>query len=177
MFPLDQPVSISIPAVVRDRRAHVAELAVATLGLTQNIPQLLRALQADHDGARLAAIVALREWLPRSAENAAILRDELARYYRNDEIEPLNELLWGYRTEDFRVPDVSTRLIDWLRHDDLAIRELALYQIRAGANRATDYHPLAPVVQREAAIKRLEEVVRRQGALLPPVEPPPSPAP
>lgn len=175
-FPLDQPVSVSIPAVVRDRRGHLAEFAVETLELTQNIPQLLRALQADHDEARLAAIVALRQWLPRSEKNAETLRDELARYYRNDEVEPLNELLWGYRPDDLRIPDVSGRLVDWLSHDDVAVRELALYQIRTVANRSTDYHPLAPLIQRDAAIKRLQETVRRQGGLLPPLEQPPAPA-
>lgn len=168
MFPLDEPVSVSIPAIIRDRRPHISQLAVETMALTQNIPQLLRALQADHDGARQAAIVGLREWLPRSPDNAAILRDELGRYFQDDEIEPLNELLWGYRPEDFRNAEVSARLIEWLSHDRLAIRELALYQIRTGAGRSTDYHPQAPAVQRQAAIMRLQEVVRRYGALLPP---------
>lgn len=167
-FPLDQPVSVSIPAIVKDRRAQISQYAVQTLALTQNIPQLLRALQADHDDARQAAIVGLREWLPRAPENANILREELNRYYRDSEVDPLYELLWGYSPDDLRKTDVSRRLIDWLSHDNLAIRELAIFQIRTGTNRPTDYHPLATPVQRQAAIGRLQDQVRRLGALLPP---------
>jgi hypothetical protein len=171
MFPLDQPVSVSIPAIVKDGRPKISQLAVETLGLTQNVPQLLLALQAGHDESRQAAIVGLREWLPRSLDNpdnAAILRDRIEHYFQDDEVEPLNELLWGYSPQDFRNADVSARLIDWLSHDNVAIRELAIYQIRTGTNRPTDYHPLATAVQRQAAIARLQEVVRRYGALLPP---------
>lgn len=170
LFPLDQSVAAGVPAIVRDRRAQISRFAVETLGLTQNIPQLLRALQAEHDEARQTAIVEIRKWLPRSPDNAGVLRDELGRYFRDDEVDALNELLWGYSADDLRDAEVSTRIVDWLADDNVAIRELALYHIKTGTNRPTDYHPLAPIVQRQAAIARLHEVVRRQGGLLPQAE-------
>ncbi|MBL8848265.1 MAG: hypothetical protein JNG89_01215 [Planctomycetaceae bacterium] len=167
LFTKDQPVSVSIPAVVKDRRRQISEFAVETLALTQNIPHLLQALQAEHDESRHAAIVGLREWLPRSSQNADILREELSLYYQDDEVEPIYELLWGYSLQDFRSLEVSERLIGWLSHDNLVIRELAIYQIRTGTNRPTDYHPMALAEQRQAAIARLQEAVRRYGALMP----------
>jgi hypothetical protein len=167
-FPSDQPVSLSIPAVVKDRRAQLSKYAVQTLALTQNIPQLLRALSAEHDEARQAAIVGLREWLPRSADNAAILHDEIDRAFRDDEVEIVYELLWGYNQEDFRNADVSRKVVNWLGHDNVAIRELAIYQIKLGTNRPTDYHPMAPLAQRQAAMSRLQDQIDRTGALLPP---------
>jgi hypothetical protein len=168
LFPSDQPVSLSIPAVVKDRRAQLSKYAVETLALTQNIPQLLRALTAEHDEARQAAIVGLREWLPRSADNTAILHDEIDRAFRDDEVETVYELLWGFDQEDFRNADVSRRVVNWLGHDNVAIRELAIYQIKLGTNRPTDYHPMAPLAQRQAAISRLQDQIDRTGALLPP---------
>lgn len=168
VFPSDQPVSLSIPAVVKDRRAQLSKYAVQTLALTQNIPQLLRAITAEHDEARQAAIVGLRQWLPRAAGNGAILHEEIDRAFRDDEVEIIDELLWGYDQEDFRDPDVSRRIVSWLAHDNVAVRELAIYQIKLGTNRPTDYHPMAPLAQRQAAIVRLQDQIDRTGALLPP---------
>lgn len=174
MFTINEPVSVNVPGIVRDRRSRIARYAVETLALTQNIPELMRALQTEHDEARRAAIVGLREWLPRSPDNADILHDEITRYFRDVEVAPVEELLWGYSLRDLRDADVSERLLGWLAHENLAIRELAIFQIRTGTNRPSDYHPLATVAQRQAAIARLNEIVRRQGALLPPA--PPAPA-
>jgi hypothetical protein len=153
---------------VKDRRAQLSKHAVETLALTQNIPQLLRALTAEHDEARQAAIVGLREWLPRSADNAAILHDEIDRAFRDDEVETVYDLLWGFDQDDFRNADVSRRVVNWLGHDNVAVRELAIYQIKLGTNRPTDYHPMAPPAQRQAAISRLQDQIDRTGALLPP---------
>jgi hypothetical protein len=168
MFSSTEPVSVTIPGIVRDRRSRISRYAVETLALTQNIPVLMHALQSENDESRRAAIVGLREWLPRDAENAELLHQEAATYFSDEKVAPIEELLWGYSQEDFRDPDVSTRLVGWLENENLAIRELALFHIRTGANRQTDYHPLAPPQQRQAAINRLNETIRRQGALLPP---------
>jgi hypothetical protein len=174
MFTLTEPVSVTVPGIVRDRRPRISRYAVDTLALTQNIPQLMNALQSENDEARRAAIVGLRDWLPRSGDNAAILHDEATRYFRDEEVAPVEEMLWGYSPQDFRSPDVSARLVGWLGNENLAIRELALFHIRTGANRQTDYHPLAPVTQRQSAINRLNDIVRRHGALVPPeVQPQP----
>lgn len=169
-FPLDQSVAVGVPAIVRTGPAKISQLAVETLGLTENVPQLLRALQVIHNEGRQAAIVELRKWLPRRPENADVLREQLGTYFREDEVEPLYKLLWGYSADDLRDSETAMQLIEWLSHDDLAVRELALYHIKTLTNRPTDYHPLSPVVERQAAISRLKDVVRRFDGLLPPEE-------
>jgi hypothetical protein len=166
-FPLDQPVWQSIPAIVRDRRPKLSEFAVETLSVTGNYRELARALNADHEESRLAAIVGLREWLPRSAEHAELLRDELAMTFRDDAAAAIEELLWGYTIDDGRDADTSARLVGWLASDKVAVRELALFHIKMLTGRDNDFHPTASMAQRDAAIARWEEFLRRNGALVP----------
>jgi hypothetical protein len=168
-FALDQPVAHSVPALVKDRRPKMSELAVQTLGLIDDHRQLVRALQADHEEARLAAITALRQWLPRAAENAPLLREEIDRVFRNADVDVVYELLWGYDQDDARDPMTSRRLVQWLAHDDLAIRELAFFHVfNLTGGRRNDYRPNDRLTQRQASVVRWEELVERQGALLPP---------
>ncbi len=168
-FALDQPVALSVPALVKDRRPKMSELAVQTLGLIDDHRQLVRALQADHEEARHAAIVALREWLPRAPENARLLREEIDRVFRNADVDVVYELLWGYDADDARDPMTSRRLVQWLAHDDLAIRELAFFHVfNLTGGRRNDYRPNDRLTQRQASVVRWEDLVERQGALLPP---------
>lgn len=166
-FPLDQPVWQSIPAVVRDRRPRLSEFAVETLALTGNYRELVRALKADHEESRLAAIVGLREWLARDPAHADLLRADLAMMFRDDDATAVDELLWGYNQDDGRDAATSARLVDWLGSDEVAIRELALFHIKMITGRDNDFHPTAPLAQREAAIGRWQEFLRRNGSLVP----------
>ncbi|MFG0295841.1 MAG: HEAT repeat domain-containing protein [Maioricimonas sp. JB045] len=165
-FILEQPVSQFLPTVVKDPRPYIAELAVKALAVTDDYRALLRALQSDHEESRLAAIVALREWLPQDPRNGELLVTELNRTFRDDDVTALEQLLWGYSAEDARDPEISRQLVAWLSHDDIAIRELAFYQIYRLTGRRYDYRSFAPPVQRQAAVVRWEEHLRREGALI-----------
>jgi hypothetical protein len=174
-FVLDEPVSYSIPAIVKDRRPRMSEFAVQTLALTDNYRQLLRALQADHSEARHAAIIGLRQWLPQSPENGPLLKDEIGRVFRDTDVDTVYGLLWGATEDDARDPEASEKLVLWLGHEDIAIRELACKNLLDVTGRDNDYQPMAPLVQRQAAIGRWIEHLKRYGALLPPSEAAPAP--
>jgi hypothetical protein len=174
-FVLDEPVSFSIPAIVKDRRPRMSEFAVQTLALTDNYRQLLRALEADHSEARRAAIIGLRQWLPQDPENGPLLRDEIGRVFRDADIDTVYWLLWGFTEDNARDPAASERLVSWLGHEDIAIRELACKNLLDLTGRDNDFQPLAPLVQRQAAIARWIDHLKRFGALLPPAEAAPAP--
>jgi hypothetical protein len=167
-FVLDQPVSFTIPAIVKDRRPKLSEFAVQTLSLTGNYRQLLRALQADHAESRQAAIIGLKQWLPQAPENGQLLMDEIGRVFRDADQETVYPLLWGFTEDAARDPQTSQQLVTWLGHEEIAIRELAYKNLLDLTGRSNDYLPMAPLVQRQAAISRWQDHLRRYGALLPP---------
>lgn len=166
-FPLDQAVWESIPAIVRDRRPMLSKFAVETLGLTGNYRELVRALSADHQESRLAAIVGLREWLAADPAHTDLLTEDLSMSFREGDAAAVEELLWGFSRDDGRDPETSRRLVEWLSSDQVAIRELALFHIEMLTGHDNDYHPTAPLAQRDAAIGRWQEFLRRNGALIP----------
>jgi hypothetical protein len=167
-FSIDRPISQGIGPVAKDRRAGIAELAVKTLALIDQYQLLVPALGAEHQEARVAAIQGLRQWLPKNPENEKLLRDELGRIFRAENVDPMVRLLWGFRTEDAQRPEISRQLVDWLKDDQIAIRELAFFFINRLTGRTYDFLPMAPAPERRAAVARWEDYLKRNGgALLP----------
>ncbi|MBX3443159.1 MAG: hypothetical protein KF774_12205 [Planctomyces sp.] len=167
-FALDQPIQMSIPPVLRDRRAHMARLAAQTLALTDDVENLVLALSNDHEEARLAAIVSLREWLPRQLENDDRLREAASRVFRGEDAAVAVELLWGKSDADVRSEAAAQQLLAWMGSDNVAIRELAFFQVHRLTGKDLGYRPVNPLAQREAALERWREHVKRTKGLLPP---------
>ncbi len=139
-FTLDQPVSVSMPALVSNEVSRISELATYTLGLVDDTPSVVRALQSKSEETRLAAIHTLRGWLPTAPENAGLLEHEVSRYFPDEDVATVTELLWGYSEADARDPAISRTLVDHLGHRDVAIREIAIFQIKRLTGRDRDYH-------------------------------------
>ncbi len=141
-FLSDQPVSASIGTVAKnDRNAKVAELAVRTLALTNQYPMLVEVLaQVPHEEAVHAAANGLRTWLPLAPHHGGLLEKELNTSFppgtkvlgtEMDDRAIVLRLLWGYNPEtDARDRRTADQLVQWLDHDRLAIRLLAIDQIR-----------------------------------------------
>jgi len=177
-FISDRTISQSIGPVVSDRRAGISELAVKTLSLLDQYPYLVTALQSDHQESRLAAIHGLRAWLGEDPDvHGALLPEELSKVFRNENVATLTRLLWGYGIQDARNPEISRQLIDWMKDDQLAIRQLAFEFVSRTVGKTYDYLPIAPPAERRAALGRWEDYLKRNGGALLPSDPVPADVP
>jgi hypothetical protein len=165
-FTQDQPIAQSIRPVIKDRRPPLSELATQTLALTGGYPGLVDALSAPHEESRLAAIAGLQSWLPLAPENAEGLQAELQNRFRAEEAQAIYRLLWGYSGEDARNPVVAEDLINWMGHNEIAIRELAFFHVLRLTGRRYDYRPNDPAPNRAVAIDRWRTYLSETGALL-----------
>jgi len=161
------PVAASIAPLVRDAQPRLALMAVKCLAQISHIPSLVKVLQRNaHEEVRIAAIDAIRNWLPRSPQNEAKLMEELRSVFPEPLAETVLRLLWGYSREDVQQEKRSQELVDWLEHDDRAVRDLSFYHIRRLTNR--DY--VAPD-KRKSLVKRLRVQIQRDQALIPAEKP------
>ncbi len=161
-----QSVETSIVPLLKDRRAGLSELAAKTLALIGDWKDLVPALKNDHQETRLAAIYALRNELAKNPGSAGAIREELGRNFPTEKVEPLIRLLWGFNAEDARRPGPSLQLVEWLKDDEIAIRELAFHYISKLTARTHDYLPMAPATERKATVYRWEEYLKRNGGAL-----------
>lgn len=161
-------VLLSIAPVVSDRRAMISEFATKTLALTGNDLEIVPALESDHEEARLAAIIALRERLARDPESIAQIRSEMERLYRSDLVEIMVNLLWGYSRQEGESPEISQMLVELLANENLSIRQMAHFQVLRLSGRNYGYHPQAPLSERNAAVSRWVEFVKRDKSLVQP---------
>lgn len=158
----------SIAPVTADRRAIIAEFAVLTLALTDNYLEIVPALISDHEEARMAAILSLREWLAEDPDRITPLREEMERLFRSELVEQITTMLWGYSRLDAQSPETSQMLVELLGNEDLAIRELAHFHVTRLTGRNYGYHSQAPIAERNAAISRWVEFVKRDKSLVQP---------
>ena len=105
--------------------------------------------------------------MPRSPENGERLKAVLPTTFQSGDVDVVYRLLWGYNKEDARDRTMSDQLVDWLEHDHIAVRELAIYHIYRLTGQKREYLPHKPAAQRKAAVNRWRDLVDKQGALLP----------
>ena len=167
-FAIDQSVSMSIPALVSDRREAISSLATYTLGLVDDVSMLAKALQSEHEETRLAAIWSLRSWLPSDPNNTALLEMEVARHFPDEEVADVVALLWGYSLEDARDQTISAQLVAWMDHKDLSIRELAYFHVSrlVGRTTAHGYRPNLADSPRNAALLGWRNHLEKNGGQL-----------
>ena len=167
-FAVDQPVSLSIPALVLDRREQVSSLATYTLGLVDDIPMLVKALQSDYEPTREAAIWSLRGWLPSNPNHTALLEMEVARIFPDEDVEDVVDLLWGYSIADAKDPMTSRKLVAHMDHKDIAIRELAFFHVSrlTGRHNAHGYRPNLADAPRNATLMGWRNHLEKNGGVL-----------
>ncbi len=171
-FVIEQPIRLSLPATVQSRRPQLSEWGVKTMAVTESVGSLVEALtHAEHEESRMAAIHGLRQWLPTDPGNKDILRTELENNLHGDAADIVYKLLWGYDENDLAkrtpLPTPSQRLLEWLGHGEIAVRELAFYHLYRLTGRKYDYRPLNSAAQRNIAINRWQSYLDKEGALIP----------
>jgi hypothetical protein len=107
-------------------------LAVFSLAAMEETPAVVEALEnKKYRDVRLAAIEGLRHYLGRSRDNVA----ELFHFLRQKKFSPGHatitiQLLNSFSDREIARPETYSLLIEYLRHDHLAIRELADWHLR-----------------------------------------------
>lgn len=173
----DQPVSLSIGTIAKnERNPKLAELAVKTLALTGQYPTLVEVLgQVPHEEAVQAAANGLRTWLPLAPDHGNLLQKELNSVFEPgarsigggmDDPSIVLRLLWGYNPDDARDRATSNQLVQWLDHDQLAVRLLAIDQIARLTGQTLRYKASMRVGERKAIKKQWEQYVERHKGLL-----------
>lgn len=167
-FNLDLPVQNSIgPVAEQDKRNTIATFATKTMSLIDDASTLVRVLTSSHEDTRHAAMVGLREWVMTSPDLAPRLEEEVSRVFRDQEAPIVVKLLWRVGDEEARDESASMQVVEWLASDNIAIRDLAYYEVLRLANRDLGYRPQNPVGQREPALMRWRDLVRRNKGLVP----------
>ena len=166
-FDADQPLLLSMPAVVSNPRPAISELAVKCLALTDSHEPLVKALsRGDHREARLVAITGLRQWLPLDPRNRVLLKAELAKHFLPSDADAVYRLLWGFDQSDAKTPATSRTLVGWLESEQLAIRELAFFHVQRLTGLKHEYSPINPPGQRRAAVERWYSHLEKKGGAL-----------
>jgi hypothetical protein len=166
----DKPLD-DVPADLRafaDRdsdhgRADVTHrFVVYTLGATDDLPRLVKCLtDAKQADVRDAAIEALRHWIGRGPGQDQKVYDLLVKQekYKPTQAEVVMQLLHSpFRADE---PEAYQTLIDYLRHDNLAVRELArwhLYRL-APAGKDIAYDAAGTAEDREKAYNKWKELI------------------
>ncbi|MBL4884835.1 MAG: hypothetical protein JKY95_09910 [Planctomycetaceae bacterium] len=160
---------LDLEGIVNDPHPRIAELAAQSLALGNRTDSLVYALvHSPHEESRTAAISGLRYWLPQTPGNREILRTLLNRTVNESTAFIVYNLLWGYDEKDAVDSELSRQLVTWLRHDQVAVRELSIYWISHLTGQKLRYRPLAPLSTREKAVISWERHLARVGALMPP---------
>src|SRR5262249_27344578 len=128
------------PAEVTPLNALNAMLAIRSLGALDAVGDLINILE-DGDKPpqmRQEALFTLRHWTGRNDGQEAKLYDPKTGSgvltgggkYNKGEAETIMSLLHSLSVEQLRSPDTWAYLIENLKHDKLAIRELSYYHLR-----------------------------------------------
>jgi hypothetical protein len=121
-------------------------------------------LNAGNDpGSRRAAIAALRKVMARGEPWLSNLRKELAHLGDGEAWAKMVEgLLVGFPAGEKPAPEVRDRLIEWLKHPDPGVRELALENLMriTGRADALGYDPDKPT---DAAVEEWRSLLTPRG--------------
>ena len=164
----DLPLNETLPPIVTSNSQMMSLFAVRSLAATGQYEELVKALaRVEFEESRVAAVSGLKNWLVQAPENRDLLKAELLKTFPPENVDPLYRLLWGYNETDARNAATSRILVDWLRHDSLAVRHLAFAQIYHLTGLKHEYRPTNPANQRNVAVDRwMKELERHKGALL-----------
>jgi hypothetical protein len=139
-------------------------LALRGLGAMGNYASLLDCLADDkHAEVRIVAIGELRHLLGLSAKNGDKLRQALRqKNYSDGQSQTILQLLHGIAPQDWPNPTVRAIVVDYLKHDKLAIRQLShtlLLALQPDEGRKIAYDPAGDSESRERGYEAWKKLV------------------
>jgi hypothetical protein len=139
----------------------LAIIAMAALDKLERLGKALR--EAKHPDVWEAGVVALRNWIGRGPGQDQILYKGLIEVakYKPVHAETVLQLLHSFGEGELASPETYQTLIDYLDHDQLAIRGLAYWHLfrLVPAGREIGYNPLDPKEARLAAVEKWRKLV------------------
>lgn len=161
------PLEHTVPTIVGSKVPRLAEYAAKTLVVTEQISGLVETMaRGEYEEVRAAAITGLRQWLPKAEANRDILKAEIEKHFPPEQVDPIYRLLWGYDDTDARSQAASRLLVEWLRHDNIVIRQLAILHVYRLTGQRYDYRPVDAAGRRNVAVERWEQHLKKNDELL-----------
>lgn len=146
------------------KEAAAREVAVYSLGALNDMPHLVEALAAGkHANVRETAISALRHWIGQGSGQDLRLYRFLVdqKMYSTNQAEIIMQLLHSFEDAARDRPETYETMIEYLRHDNPAIRELARWHLYrwAIAGRDIPYNALGSNAELDKAYKAWKALV------------------
>jgi hypothetical protein len=154
-----KPIGEVLDELVSSDDAYQRKLAIMASAAFDDLERLGKALrEAKHPDVWDNGVLALRQWIGRGPGQDMILYKGLLEKAKLNPVqaETVMQLLHSFSDEDLANPALYQTLIDYLSHDQLAIRGLAnwhLYRL-VPEGRDFGYNPLAPKEDRDKAIAK-----------------------
>jgi hypothetical protein len=127
----DDQVEATLAEALQSPEVSMRILAVRCHGAIGDLSPLLDALvNKKHPEVRDIAVEELRHWIGQNRDNGQRLHDTLAKKkYSSKEADVIMGLLPNLSDSELKQPETYSRLIDYLRQDEPAIRVLAHWHL------------------------------------------------
>lgn len=155
----------AITEMAKESDPTSARLGIHCLAAIGSLSTLLDELANERSPeGRRASIDALRFWIGQRPENDQSLYSALEKKYRAGPAEVIMHLLHGFSQDTRAKPETFEYLIEYLKSDKLAVRELAWMNLLLMPEtqeiaKAIPFDPAGGVDQRTAAYSRWKEIV------------------
>lgn len=161
--------------VIRTRTQEAADPRVRAVGVfflqaLDGLAYLIDALEDPRSPqVRGTAREALQRWMARGVEHDQELYRTLQekKAYSADKAELIVRLLYPLTPQDVQRPETYEQLLSWLNHENLAIRELALWHLSLLVPEAAKtilYDPTGNEDQRKPAWEQWQKFLKEKGA-------------
>jgi hypothetical protein len=159
-----KPIGEVIDERLNSDEAYQRKLGIMASAAFDDLERLGKALrEAKHPDTWENGVLALRHWIGRGPGQDQILYQGLLEKRKLSPVqaETVMQLLHSFSDEDLTNPALYQTLIDYLSHDELAIRGLANWHLRrlVPAGREFGYDPLAAKGERDKAIAKWKTLI------------------
>ena len=155
-FQPDRPASLVLMELTEHRQMEVRWLASRSLGYLGQFEPIVAALNDNGFKREWPDYVEqLRQAVARGPEIAAGIRQSLEKHFgQNGPI--LYRMLWGYTDKDLQ-GGKDAQLVDFLDHENLAVRVLAFWNLKDITGLGLYYRPDYPAPRRQQSIQRWKQ--------------------